>query len=128
MRRASDRLRRPAMALAALLLGGFALAALARPGIEHGAASTTRPLAGSQVAAGNGRLLEQGRGLFVEGCSSCHGFDARGVSGSGPSLIGAGAQSADFYLRTGRMPLDEVGDQPLRADPHYPEPQIRALV
>ena len=70
-----------------------------------------------------------GRQLFKAGCSSCHGFDARGVRGEGPDLHGAGAAAADFYLSTGRMPLDvATGEQPLRSRPAYPPAQIRALV
>jgi ubiquinol-cytochrome c reductase cytochrome c subunit len=70
-----------------------------------------------------------GRQLFGEGCASCHGFDARGVPGKGPDLHGAGASAADFYLRTGRMPLDvATGEQPLRGKPAYDERDIRALV
>jgi ubiquinol-cytochrome c reductase cytochrome c subunit len=70
-----------------------------------------------------------GRQLFQDGCSSCHGFDARGIRGKGPDLHGAGAAAADFYLSTGRMPLDvATGEQPLRARPAYPPDQIRALV
>jgi ubiquinol-cytochrome c reductase cytochrome c subunit len=73
-------------------------------------------------------LLSQGRTLFQESCSSCHGLDARGVSGRGPSLHGVGARAADFYLSTGRMPLDDPGDQPLRHEPAFDRPQIDALV
>jgi quinol---cytochrome-c reductase cytochrome c subunit len=70
-----------------------------------------------------------GRKLFVDGCASCHGFDARGVPGVGPNLHGVGAQAADFYLSTGRMPLDvSTGEQPLRERPAYPPDEIRALV
>jgi ubiquinol-cytochrome c reductase cytochrome c subunit len=70
-----------------------------------------------------------GRQLFVEGCASCHGLDARGVPGVGPSLVGVGAQAADFYLSTGRMPLKEkTGEEPLRSEPAYPSAQIQALV
>jgi ubiquinol-cytochrome c reductase cytochrome c subunit len=70
-----------------------------------------------------------GRQLFEDGCSSCHGFDARGVPGKGPDLHGAGAGAADFYLSTGRMPLDvATGQQPLRTRPAYPPDQLRALV
>jgi quinol---cytochrome-c reductase cytochrome c subunit len=72
-------------------------------------------------------LVRQGRQLFVEGCSSCHGLDARGVTNQGPSLYGAGAGAADFYLRTGRMPLDAPGKEPLRSPPRYPDSEIRAL-
>jgi ubiquinol-cytochrome c reductase cytochrome c subunit len=70
-----------------------------------------------------------GRTLFVDGCSSCHGFDAHGVPGVGPDLHGAGEQAADFYLSTGRMPLDvATGQEPLREQPAYSPAEIRALV
>lgn len=69
-----------------------------------------------------------GRTLFEEGCSTCHGFDAKGLPGRAPSLHGAGAQAADFYLRTGRMPLPNVGDEPRRSQPAYPDAQIDKLV
>ena len=83
-------------------------------------------LAVAQPAAADS--VSRGRALFVEGCSSCHGFDARGVAGQGPSLVGAGAAAADFYLSTGRMPLDAPGRQPLRDDPAYDRADIDALV
>jgi ubiquinol-cytochrome c reductase cytochrome c subunit len=66
--------------------------------------------------------------LFLQSCSSCHGFDARGVAGQGPSLVGAGAAAADFYLSTGRMPLSEPTEQPLRTEPAYKDEDIDALV
>ena len=72
--------------------------------------------------------VERGARLFVDGCSSCHGFDARGVPGRAPSLHGAGAAAADFYLRTGRMPIEDPTEQPVRNTPAYPEEDIRALV
>jgi ubiquinol-cytochrome c reductase cytochrome c subunit len=100
------------MAATALLLGAFAVAAFAQPPEATGTAD--------QVAAG--------RALFEEGCSSCHGFDAKGVEGQGPSLIHAGAAAADFYLATGRMPLGQVGDEPLRGEARYDEAEIAALV
>ena len=78
---------------------------------------------------GSAAAQSRGRQLFVQGCSSCHGFDARGVPGVGPDLHGAGEAAADFYLRTGRMPLDvATGEQPLREKPAYGEREIRAIV
>jgi ubiquinol-cytochrome c reductase cytochrome c subunit len=77
---------------------------------------------------GSPALAQHGRDLFQEGCASCHGEDARGIPGRAPSLYGAGAASADFYLSTGRMPLDSPGDQPLRSQPRYPDNEIDALV
>jgi ubiquinol-cytochrome c reductase cytochrome c subunit len=72
--------------------------------------------------------IERGRRLFLEGCSSCHGLDAKGIPGTAPSLRGAGALAADFYLSTGRMPLDKPGDEPIRTRPRYPQDEIDDLV
>lgn len=70
----------------------------------------------------------QAPAIFQEGCASCHGMDGAGVAGRGPSLRGAGAAAADFYLSTGRMPLaGDPGDQPLRADPVYSPVQIAEI-
>jgi ubiquinol-cytochrome c reductase cytochrome c subunit len=80
-------------------------------------------------AAGGSELVQRGRQLFLDGCASCHGMDARGIPQVAPDLHGAGAEAADFYLRTGRMPLDvATGEQPLRGPPEYDEAEIRALV
>jgi ubiquinol-cytochrome c reductase cytochrome c subunit len=80
-----------------------------------------------------------GAALYAANCSSCHGAKGEGVQppgrpgaggvvGMGPSLRDVGAGTADFYLRTGYMPLAHPDDQPSRTrvlfDPH----QIRALV
>ena len=55
-------------------------------------------------------------------CASCHGIAGSGISaprpgaggilGEGPPLRGVGALAADFYLRTGYMPLSSPHDQP----------------
>jgi ubiquinol-cytochrome c reductase cytochrome c subunit len=88
---------------------------------QAGAAATS-PVSGASGSATRGRIL------YVESCSSCHGLDARGVHGRGPSLRGVGARAADFYLSTGRMPLDHPNDQPLRHEPAFPRKDIDALV
>lgn len=72
--------------------------------------------------------VNEGRALFLSGCASCHGQDARGVAGRGPALRGVGALAADFYLSTGRMPLADPHDPPTRTRPAYPPRQIAALV
>jgi quinol---cytochrome-c reductase cytochrome c subunit len=99
---------------AELLLAGVGL------GTGHAAGGSPDPPRGS-------RLVAQGRSLFVAGCSSCHGFQARGVRGVAPSLRGVGAQAADFYLTTGRMPLDSPDHEPTRKKAAYPAAQIAAL-
>jgi ubiquinol-cytochrome c reductase cytochrome c subunit len=122
------RARRVALALAAALLGAAALMAAvgsvgAKPPPERsGSAPGARP------ADQDPELVAEGRELFEEGCSSCHGLDARGIEGTGPDLRGAGAASADFYLSTGRMPLDKPGDQPISSQPRYSPDEIEALV
>lgn len=70
-----------------------------------------------------------GERLFQEGCTSCHGLAGAGIEGRGPSLLRDGiAPSLDFYLSTGRMPLDDPDEQPVRSDPAYSRIEIRALV
>jgi ubiquinol-cytochrome c reductase cytochrome c subunit len=71
---------------------------------------------------------QRGRELFLTGCQSCHGVDARGIHGTAPSLHGVGAASADFYLSTGRMPLDNPRSQPDRTEPAYDRKSIDDLV
>lgn len=105
---------------AALLCAAAAVVGIAAPG-PRAQQPTSR-------AVGDAGLVARGRSLFVSGCSSCHGLDAGGRPGQGPSLIGAGAASADFYLSTGRMPLADPHGEPMRAPPAYPKADIRALV
>ena len=68
-----------------------------------------------------------GRDLFIARCSSCHGPEGTGTE-FGPELVDVGAASADFQLRTGRMPLAEPGAQAIRKPPAFTEEQIGALV
>jgi ubiquinol-cytochrome c reductase cytochrome c subunit len=55
-------------------------------------------------------------------------MEGEGVEDRGPSLIGVGAASADFYLSTGRMPLDRPRAQAERKRVAYTPVQIRQLV
>lgn len=71
--------------------------------------------------------VRNGRELFQVACTSCHGLNGEGTS-RGPSLAGVGAASADFYLTTGRMPLDNPGEQAQRKRPAYTPLQVRQLV
>ena len=69
-----------------------------------------------------------GARLFQESCASCHGDHAQGVDGVGPSLIGVGAQAADFELSTGRMPLAVASAEPVRSKPAFSDAEMRSLV
>ena len=100
------------IALAALRLGPLDTSALAQPpsGIVRPDTEPNRP------------TLELGSELFAANCASCHGIAGSGItrarpgagdiSGLGPPLRGVGAQAADFYLRTGLMPLDNPHHEP----------------
>ena len=95
------------------------------------ARAQSAPPAGRTAAFGSGvdpALVPSGRALFVSSCASCHGLDARGLPGRGPSLRGVGALAADFYLETGRMPLPSPRQQPARTRPAFPPNEIRALI
>jgi quinol---cytochrome-c reductase cytochrome c subunit len=69
----------------------------------------------------------EGKSLYGHYCLSCHGGNGAGTSRA-PSLRGVGALAADFYLRTGYMPLRHVGLQPRRSRVFFSEEQIRALI
>jgi len=69
-----------------------------------------------------------GKNLYAVHCSECHGPDAQGQAGRGPSLVGVGERAADFYLRTGYMPLERPGQQPTRNPPIFTEDELQALI
>jgi quinol---cytochrome-c reductase cytochrome c subunit len=98
--------------------------------------------AGPAAAAPGGGT---GKALYGQYCVACHGPNGSGVtqgrlSGGAalrqqqvqralaPSLQGVGALAADFYLRTGYMPLQRVGIQPRRSRVLFSEPQLQALI
>ena len=103
-------------------------------------------VSGASAGAPRPPLAQRGYHLYGQYCISCHGAGGSGVVqtkraiGAGPlrnptqqqvlapSLRGVGAMAADFYLRTGYMPLPHVGMQPRRSRVLLTEPQIRALV
>ena len=96
--------------IAALLAGGAA--ALVLLGADAGA--ETDPVA-------------PGRQLYVEACASCHGSTGAGTE-DGPDLRDSGAAGADFYLRTGRMPLASSNDQAVRKEPAFSPEEIDEIV
>ena len=71
-------------------------------------------------------LIEEGRQIFLKGCSSCHGLNAEGGQ-IAPSLIGVGAASVDFQVGTGRMPMADMSTQAMRKAPLYDAAETAAL-
>jgi ubiquinol-cytochrome c reductase cytochrome c subunit len=72
--------------------------------------------------------VTQGKSLYAANCSRCHGMRGQGIRDQGPSLKDAGALGADFYVRTGYMPLDDPHAQPWRTRVLFTEQEIRSLV
>jgi len=92
---------------------------------------TTFSIAGAatnstMTAAERSALIEEGKQIFLKGCSSCHGLNAEGGA-IAPSLIGVGAASVDFQVATGRMPMADMSTQAMRKQPVYDEKEIEAL-
>jgi ubiquinol-cytochrome c reductase cytochrome c subunit len=110
-------LRRAAILLA-ICCGGMAAWSAAAGGRDQAA----------QPGASDQALAQRGRALYAQSCAGCHGEDLRGRKGQGPALRGVGAAAVDFYLSTGRMPLANPTDEPVRADPAYSKRDIAALV
>jgi len=77
----------------------------------------------AQAASSSSIAVDEGRKLFLDGCSSCHGLHAQGTS-NGPSLIGVGSAAVDFQVGTGRMPLAQPGVQADQKPPVYSQSQI----
>ncbi|MBV9662285.1 MAG: c-type cytochrome, partial [Acidimicrobiales bacterium] len=73
--------------------------------------------------------IAAGQVLYQTHCQSCHGYQGQGgvVSGA-PALVNVGAAAADFYLSTGRMPLNAPNDEAIRHHPFFNDTQIRQLV
>ena len=80
----------------------------------------------AQSAEQDATQVLNGKKLFLEGCSSCHGTDAQGTN-NGPTLIGVGAASVHFQVSTGRMPLANPGAQAPRNARDYSETDVAAL-
>jgi ubiquinol-cytochrome c reductase cytochrome c subunit len=101
--------------------------------------------AGTAAAASPPSLIQKGKSLYGRYCLSCHGMNGSGVApgrliGAGPgrdqqqqkavapSLRGVGALAADFYIRTGYMPLQKLGLQPRRSRSPLNPAEMDALI
>jgi ubiquinol-cytochrome c reductase cytochrome c subunit len=86
------------------------------------------PAASGQPPHGVVVNTNSGAGLYAANCASCHRAKGTGVPEMGPPLKNVGAGTADFYLRTGYMPLSNPHEQPYRKRVLFDERQLEALV
>jgi ubiquinol-cytochrome c reductase cytochrome c subunit len=144
--RRPSRVPRAPRAVLAVILGALSivgLAAPASPGQSSGSATNAVPTSHAvptKTPFGPGvgnptksfpsspALIAEGYNLYEESCSSCHGIALHGRRGVAPSLVGVGPGPVDFYLSTGRMPLERPTDEPLRNAPLFNRAQINALI
>ena len=111
------RRRNPLVAL------GLLFAALVAVGGGYAVIANVQPAQASLVSQ---TQVEEGKKLYLAGCSSCHGMDAQG-SANGPTLLGVGAAAVDFQVSTGRMPMAAPGAQAVAKASVYNEEQVAAL-
>ncbi|HYM84407.1 MAG TPA: c-type cytochrome, partial [Candidatus Dormibacteraeota bacterium] len=120
-------MRRPVPAIAGFVALALLLA-LGSASVLGAFGGPRSPVAGASTGGAPGaQVLEAGRGLYIANCASCHGASGEGTD-NGPTLRSAGAAAADFYLRTGRMPLGAPGQTAIRQPVRFTEPEIEALV
>jgi ubiquinol-cytochrome c reductase cytochrome c subunit len=103
------RRRRPVAGYAVVLLGLLLIGTGYAVITGAGDASASSPTAASTQVA-------DGRAIFEQTCSSCHGLEAQGTAVA-PSLIGVGSAAVDFQVSTGRMPAKEIGSEEARKPP-----------
>lgn len=123
------------MKTAARILPVFACLVLALPGVaaaqpQSGIVRPTTEPARPSIALG--------AQLYAGNCASCHGIGGSGITsprpgaggilGQGPPLRGVGAMTADFYLRTGYMPLSNPQDEPGGDRVLFTEKELTSLV
>jgi len=111
------RRRHRASGYAVVLLG------LVGVGVTYAGVTGAGSPAAASAPAASAQSIAQGKYLFDQNCSSCHGLDAQGTNRA-PSLIGAGAAAVDFQVSTGRMPAKEVGAEEDRKPRIFDRTQI----
>jgi ubiquinol-cytochrome c reductase cytochrome c subunit len=70
---------------------------------------------------------QEGKAIFDNTCISCHGRNAQGVEGRGPSLIGVGSAAVEFQVTSGRMPMARQEAQAQRKPPQLTDEEARQI-
>jgi len=117
MNRLSKYRRHPLAAVLVVVMGLLLVGSL------YSLASSASP---AQATNARSQAVEEGRQMFLKGCSSCHGLNAEGTD-TGPSLIGVGAAAVDFQVGTGRMPMADASVQAMARTPQFTPEQTVAI-
>lgn len=118
MKTLANHRRHPAAALVVILVGLLVTGAL------YAVANSATQAQSSEQ--GDATQILNGKKLFLEGCSSCHGIAGQGTN-NGPTLIGVGSAAVHFQVSTGRMPLANPGAQAPVKPRDYSETDIAAM-
>ena len=100
------------------------------PSVASSPTSSTTPHPSATVTPSQGlpgSPEEVGRHVYLRDCAWCHG-DSGGGSERAPSLKTDGPADADFWLRTGRMPLKSADAKVKPGAPAYDSKTLDALV
>jgi ubiquinol-cytochrome c reductase cytochrome c subunit len=107
-------------------LSGYAVVVLALALVGGLYTALAAPKSKAEDPVNQSIAVKEGRQLYLQGCSTCHGLNNQGGSG-GPSLIGVGASAVVFQVESGRMPLARGAAQAERKPAKYDRTQIDQL-
>lgn len=102
------------------------LLALGLLGALYTAFAAPKSTAEDNPATAQSMAVKEGRELYLQGCSTCHGLGLQGGAG-GPSLIGVGESAVIFQVESGRMPMKYGTVQAPRKKAKYTTAQIDQL-
>ena len=105
---------------------GYAVVVLALGLLGGLYTAVAAPSTKAEDPANQSIAVKEGRQLYLQGCSTCHGLNNQGGAG-GPSLIGVGASAVIFQVESGRMPLARGQAQAQRKPVKYDRTQVDQL-
>ncbi len=114
---------RASLLLLAPLALSLAVVVLARPAPAKARVPAPLPA----VAAVQEPGLELGEHIYLRDCAYCHGAEGAGTP-RGQSLKEVGPAEVHYAVTTGRMPIEEPGDERRRRDVEYGPEEVEALI
>jgi len=106
---------------------GAAVRMIAALALAGGVYTAFTPNASAEDDRTLSQAAQEGKALFDNTCITCHGRDAQGVEGRGPSLVGVGSAAVEFQVGTGRMPMARQEAQAEEKPPQFDEAQTKQL-